>query len=356
MNRFILVVIIIGFYSQSVFSQDRDSINNYDDVCFCNVRLAHPEGILRLDNNKEILFALKNEKTLHQLDKLGIAHSESQIKLLQLSGLIEKKDSLYQTIIPIFSEYDTKQLRDKTKKIAENIIPLFQNDYENFLSILNSKGLAKNSYSIFFAFVLDGLVWDILENNGDISDMNITKEKPFWNGVFWMLKPKRDFSCGTNSLSSDNFSINVNWSDNSQIKISSYKLLREFLNDYDKNEKITQIKYFEEFRKNNFFNEKGEIQIPVIIKDGSDIIYIESKKIANTVVEYLSKEIDYTSFLTEYPNLSKGQKIIILYHEIMWDILDIMENNKLLKKPIAFGEPMKAKDKDLKDLVFIVKK
>lgn len=355
MNKFILIVIIIGFYSQSVYSQHKDSISNYDDICFCNVGLAHPMRILNLDNNKEIFFALKNKKTLRELDKSGVIYSASQMKLLQVTGLIEKKDSLYKTIIPIFSEKDTKQLREKTKEIAENIIPLFQKDYEDFLSALHLKGLQKNSYSLFFAFVLDGLVWDIIENNGDISETNITKEKPFWNGVFWMLEPKRDFSCGTNSLSSGNFSINVNWSDNSKISISSYSLLREFLNDYKENEKVTQMEHFKKFRENNFFNENGEIQVPIISKNSSDIIYLESKKIAAIVAKYLSTKIDYTSFLLEYPNLSKGQKITILYHEIMWDILDVMENNKLLDKPIAFGEPTKAKDKDLKDLVFIVK-
>ena len=356
MKKFILLILILGFYTQLAYSQIKDTISNYDEICFCNIGLIHPMGILRLDNNKELIFALKNKRTLHELEKLGIEYSESQIKLLQLSGLIEKKDSFYQTIIPIFSDKYTKQLRKKSKQIAENIIPIFKKDYEKFLSILNLKGLQRNSYSLFFAFVLDGLVWDIMENNGEISNSNITKENPFWNGTFWILKPKRNFSCGTNSLTSDNFSINVNWSDNSRISISSYSMLREFLNDYKENGKITKIETFKEFRDNNLFDKNGKIQIPVITKSDSDIVYLESKKIAEIVVEYLSTKVDYTSILIDYPNLSKGQKTIILYHEIMWDILDIMEDNKLLQRPIAFKAPMKAKKKDLKDLVFIVKK
>jgi hypothetical protein len=148
----------------------------------------------------------------------------------------------------------------------------------------------------------------------------------------------------------------VNWSDNSKISISSYEMLREFLNDYKENGKITQIENFKKLRENNLFSKDGKIQIPVITENSSDIIYLESKKIADIVAEYLCTKIDYTSILFDYPSLSKGQKITISYHEIMWDILDIMEENKLLKKPIAFGEPMKAKETDLKDLIFIVKK
>jgi hypothetical protein len=57
--------------------------------------------ILNLDNNMEILFALKEGKTLYALDKLNVKYTQSQLKLMELSRLIEKKDSIYKTRIPI---------------------------------------------------------------------------------------------------------------------------------------------------------------------------------------------------------------------------------------------------------------
>jgi hypothetical protein len=165
----------------------------------------------------EILFALKTAHTLQELTKLEIKYTESQISLLELSGLIERKDSTYKTIIPILSKNETNKLRGETKRMAVYIIPQFKDDFESFSKTLNLHGLQKNSYSLFFAFVLDGLVWEILEQNNDIEETIITKEKPFWDGTYWMIEPKREFSCGTNSLSSGNYSISVNWSDISYI-------------------------------------------------------------------------------------------------------------------------------------------
>jgi hypothetical protein len=348
----ILLIGVIGSsYSQSTF---KESIKDYDDVCFCEVGLAHPATILDMDNNMEILFALKKGKTLYELDKLGVKHNESQIGLLLASGLIEKKDSIYTSTVPIISKNESVKLREQTKKFAGDMIPMFQKDYDILFQILNLKGLKDNSYSIFFAFVLDGLVWDILDESGAIKSTNITKEKPFWDGVMWMIEPKRTFSCGTNSLSSGKLTMSVNWSDQSGVKVSSYKMLRKLLNDYKSNGKITDPDVIKTFENNGIFNKNGDLQIPIIKADTSDIIYRQSQKIAKTLVAYLMNNIDYSILLDNYPNMEKGQGVIILYHEIMWDILDIMEEKGKLEKPVAFKEPAMARPEDLKDLIFII--
>ena len=85
------------------------------------------------------------------------------------------------------------------------------------------------------------------------------------------------------------------------------------------------------------------------------MIYSQSKSIANIIVQYLNNNIDYSKVLANYPNIEKDHAITILYHEIMWDILDIMERAGQIKKPVAFGKPNLAKPEDLKDLIFIVK-
>jgi len=170
-----------------------------------------------------------------------------------------------------------------------------------------------------------------------------------------MIEPKREFSCGTNSLSSGDFSISVNWSDNSKISVLSYKMLREFLDDYKLNGRVTKPEIFKAFEKNDLFSKTGVLQIPVIKADSSNVIYMQSKSIALKVVDYLENRIDYSLILPDYSGLTKGQKITILYHEIMWDILDLMEEKGQIKKPIAFSDPEAATSEDLKDLIFIVK-
>jgi len=45
----------------------------------------------------------------------------------------------------------------------------------------------------------------------------------------------------------------------------------------------------------------------------------------------------------------------ISYHELMWDLLDDLEKQGIIRKPIAFADPKKAQAKDIADLVFIVR-
>lgn len=356
MKNFKLLLILPFILVKTGFAQLnlKDNIENYDDVCFCNVGLVHPYKILELDNNKEIVLALKKGKTLSELKKMGIQFKVSQIKLLTLSGLVTRKDSIYTTAIPILANSETTQLREATKKYASEITALIKDEYKQLNQILSTKGFQKNSYSVFFSYVLDGMVWDILEKKGAVKETVITAEKPFWDGVFWLFDPKRDYSCGTNSLYSGDMCINVNWNEDQEYTVPSYDVLSNMLNDYMKNGKITDTEVIKTFEKNNLFDKNGFLKIPVIKTDSTDQIFKTSEKIANIISSYLINDIDYSKVLTNYPKLIKNEGIVIIYHEIMWDILDNMEKLGILEKPVAFGNPKSSKPEDLRDLIFIV--
>lgn len=357
MKGYILLLTFVSLLSQSIYSQNQfqDRIKNFDDICYCQTGLTHPMRLLSLDNNYDIVNALKSGLTLKQLDRSGIKYTDSQIRLLQYSRIIKRKDSVYYSLTPIIPEQEAVLLRKETKRMATEIVPLFKDDFESLMETLNSKGLQRNSYSLFFAYVLDEVVWNILENDSVIDRIVITQEEPFWDGAYWLIEPKRDFSCGRNSLESGVYSINVNWSHASKVEVSNYTLLNKFLDDYIANGKVTSPEVYKEFLKNDLFDKNGQIKIPVIKTVDNDIIYMQSKAIAQTVVDYLNK-FDYSLILPDHKYLPKSTKLIILYHEMMWDILQIMEANGQLKKPIAFDPLQEAKDEDLKDLIYIVKK
>jgi hypothetical protein len=348
----LISLLINPIYSQSTF---KEKIKNFDDICFCNLGLSHPMEIINLDNNLELLFALKSGRTKSELEYNGIKYTNSQLHLLEYSGLIEKRDSIYQTLIPILYEDETIKLRKKTKEIAKEIMPLINRNSELLLKTLKTQNLQKNSYSIYLSFVLDGLVWEILEQNNFIDATIITKTEPFWDGTFWMLEPKREFSCGTNSLSSGNYSIHENWSESALISVNNYSLFKELLNDYKEKGRVTKPEVLKEFTKNELFDKEGILQIPLIKADSTDVIYSQSMNIANKICNYLQNDIDFSVILADCQGLSKGDKITILYHEIMWDILDTMESIGQINKPIIFAEPEEAKPEDLRELIFIVK-
>ena len=347
----LLIGVVCNTYSQTLI---KPNIKEYDDTCFCGIGISHPYSIIKLDNNFEILLALQKGKTLTELDNLNVSYKQSQIFLLKASELVKKKDSVFYSLIPILTKDQTKNLRLKSKEIAQEIVPLFKKDYKLFDLSLKARKMERSSFTLFFAYILDDLVWRILEGNEAIEDTKTNTENPFWNGVMWFLNYKRDFTCGTNSMSINNTTISVNWSDNSKLSVSNYNILYEMLQDYIENGLITKKNVKSEFLKNNLFDDKGELQIPIIKNDSSNIFYKQSQTIAKIIANYLETKIDYNNFQSEYLIKKKSDAIIILYHEIMWDILNILESENLLKKPVAFENPNKAKQSDLKDLIFII--
>jgi hypothetical protein len=52
--------------------------------------------------------------------------------------------------------------------------------------------------------------------------------------------------------------------------------------------------------------------------------------------------------------LTSSQMIIILYHEMMWDMLNILEQQNIITRPIAFKDPIKVQPKDISDLLIII--
>jgi hypothetical protein len=57
--------------------------------------------------------------------------------------------------------------------------------------------------------------------------------------------------------------------------------------------------------------------------------------------------------LAQFHFRDKSQATIILYHEILWDIMDILVEKKIISKPVFFANPETATAKDAADLIFL---
>lgn len=349
----LIIIVLLNFLGISLFSQKFE--DDFRKVCFCSVGVAHPYKILNLDNNQELLFAFKDGKPLKELDSLKIDYTSSQIAMMRLWNLIEKKENKYYTTIPIIYSGETKKIRAKTKEYANSLVSLIENDYNIFLQTLKDNELNNNAFSIFFAFVLDDLVWQKLRKDSLVKRNKITKENPFWDGTMWMIQPRRKFSCGTNSLSYENYVISINWSGNLNVELPDYKLLKLMLKDYKEKGSVVNPEIVEAFKPYNFFNDKGELLLPFIDTESTNKIYLQSEVISDKVAGYLIENIDYGIITNNFPSIEKEQAMIIIYHEIMWDMLEIMEKKGILSKPKAFSDIENATIEDLKSLIFITK-
>lgn len=350
MKPFYLLFILLFLFCISTSAQKE--LKDYESSYFVTFSGTHPAQVIVKGNNWDILVALKGGRTLKELKDIGIPFSQKQIDVLCALNFLEKDNKIYKSLITILNEQETIEIRDFTKDIAVNIVPLIQDDYLQLFENLKEKDFEDNIYTVFFSYIMDNIVWRMFEVNNILPKREINVEKPIWDGTIWFNYPKRDFQCGTNSRNIDSLVFASNWSELSELSLTNLDK-NSVLNEINTNSKIKDDVLKRTLIKYDICDDKGNLKIPYIKKDSTLNINRNCINIAQKIYDYLIKNVDFTEINSKYNIQSNGAAIIIVYHDIMWDILDTMEEKGFLKKPKAFSNPSAAKTTDLKDLLLI---
>lgn len=358
-------LIIIYFLSpftlaQKTTNKGQNDLSNYDIVQYITTaNNGSPDNIIKLDNNSAILLNSVEGKSAKQLNDIGIKFNESQVKLLKNWRLIKEEDNILKTNFPILNSQQTEKLRSETKQIAANLGTTLKNDVNTLKEELKKIHREKNTYSILFSYIIDGSVWSKFEKEGLIDKREVTVEHPFWDGEIWALYPKRKFSCGTNSISDQGIKLSVNWSENTLKNmtpfVADWKNLFKIFDDYVEAGKVKDAKAKEVFVPFGLFNEKGVFTIPVIIEKAGDPLFDICNIISNDIVKEMKELKEVNLLKKDFGFKDNKQTLIIVYHEVMWDLLDYFENQEMITKPVAFADPDNTKPEDISSLVFFVK-
>ena len=265
---------------------------------------------------------------------------------------------LYSSLPEGIKKKATEYLRRMTKDVALKIGDELKDEVESFMKYCKSEGYSDNSYKIFFSIIMDNLVWDEFD---DVKIFNESREKlpesPSWSGLIYALYPKREVHCGTNSSRSKGVSLGYNWTKDSLDIISKVR------NDSAVSDLFKDLQEYGEFKNEEAIkvckslkicDSNGNLKIPVIEEDKTDDLYSECKKLAEKIANQVEYKLDFEKIENEFGVKGKAETIIIVYHEIMWVLLDYLESEKIIKKPKIFADPENAKEKDVADVMFVI--
>jgi len=354
--KYKLLIITFSLFSGVIMGQK--NLDDYDMTCYCSARET-PHGVVSFDNNLQLISSFKKGLSKKELDSLHIPYTDSQLKLLRIFNLIRKEKDKYFSNIPFLDEKQTYLLRAQSKQIADKILPHIEPDIKELVSYLTSIGNSNNVFSIAFSYVLDGLPWQIFEEKKIIKPLDSKDNISPWTGFFWILTSNPSSKSGTNTESDSTFTIGITGGPYRLMK-SIYDeedgLLKVMLRNYIVSGKVTDEKVFKTFEPYNLFNQKGELTIPIIVENDQNKLYVLSKQIAEKIcMEMTSMEVANRA-IKDFNFQNEEQAVIILYHEVMWNLLSIMEEKKLIEKPIIIKNPDKAEMKDAADLMYIIRK
>ncbi len=319
-----------------------------------------PSNILRLDSNGDIALAARTETTRARLKTLGIPFSESQIALLKTFRLLEEKEDTLRTSFPILGPKETQQLRQQVAAIAPALARRLEPQVRELQNELSRTGRERNAYSIIFSYVLDGLVWDEFAKRQMVHRREITVESPLWSGEVWALYPPRVFSAGTNSMCDQGVCLKVTWTKDAIPQmlpfVADIPRLERMLDDYRKGGIVKDERTRQVFGPFDLFDESGRLTIPVIDEKMSNDLYRSASAIAVGVATQVAVLLNLGGLAHEFEFSDNEQALVIAYHELMWDVMDQLEQRGLATKPTAFAAPKRAKPADIAALVFVVRK
>lgn len=328
-----------------------------DVYLYGDVKDLSPAAIARLDNNYEILAALKKPSSKASLLQRGTEVTDSQIELLMSYGLLERRGDLLVTRVPILDRDETTRLRALTARAASRVAEASRNSILEFKRELARSGQVGTTYPLLFSYVLDGVVW---EHFGDMGLMRHQDTNPFWSGEVWAVSPSRGVHPGTITYWHGKAVMYVIWTEQASPVMAPFmsddRKLRECFGDCVDRGRIADPGLRELFVPYGLVSESGECKFPILSERRGDPLFETADALARTIAEQAASELAPGALVGAFGFRDESQALVVAYHELMWDLLDELERTRTITKPDLLSDPSAAAKAHVGDLVFVIRK
>lgn len=345
-NILFCLIISTCCHAQEVTTSDSiigRPLSDFSTTAFCSYSSFHPSQYIA-DNNWDILCTFRTPGPVSVLDSLSIPYNKSQLRLLMVGDLISFEDGKLKTKMSIFDKSQTATIRSESKAFADSIFPYIEPQIKELTKVFDAKGYNAQTYSLIFSYLLDGYIW----GDGKLPSFKQVADHETWAGAYWAMWNKREEDrSGTNGYGP----LKVNWTDelgywpNDDMLLSfAHCITDNQLPVKDKELKSGLMKW-------NLIDSEGQPTIPVIVSGNQDEIDVLCDKITTHISDATKNYAPRISSNYNIPSISEAT--VIFYHEVMWDLLSILEAKGLIEKPaILKGEEVGAEH--FSDISFIV--
>lgn len=308
---------------------------------FVAVSGHQPEDYVLTDNNWEIIYNLRTPHTKKELREMGITCSDSQLLLLEVGGLIKKTKGKWKCTIPILDQEQTNSLRDKSKEIAQSMYTKTKSDFASLTQAINEMGFEENALSLVFSYLLDGKMWTKLVLFDDIDNY------AGWSGCYWVLyEPREGAKYGTNGFGDMNLILTYLDSDIAP----SNQAMDDCADEISKYGKINDPQLISQLTFYGLTDHNGNIQFPIIKKQPDKFHQLVEK-----LVDSISSELKANcgNIATQYDINKEETAMVILYHEVIWYLMDYLIQDDVLHIPAVLKDA-KANKQRVNEVVFFV--
>lgn len=339
----------------------RETLGDYELLQYVAASRFPPRAVAALDNNGAILLACREGMTPTALEEAGIEFKESQIELLLATHLLlrDGHGELY-TTFPILDAGATAKLRAETAAIASEWSERLAPEIDALRERLRVAGLEEHAYSIYFSYVLDGLVWGILEEYGKVAPRRLSVARPFWSGQIWALRPARAFAANTQSVSKEGLTLKVTGGNVAHESIAALvrgrDAVRRALARVEATGRVDDESLRQALEQLGLVGAEGLWAIPVIDEFEKGPLFRAALALATAVVDALidPERLDLAGIRERHGFRGDSQTLVITYHELMWDLMERLEAAGTVTRPAVLSDAAGASVAAAASVTFVV--
>ncbi len=317
-----------------------------------------PASLMELDSNDEILLACREPRTREELMTANIEFIESQIVLLRSMRMLKLEGDRLETLVPRLDGEDAARVRSAAAAAVPDLLAGMREEVEQIRDELAAEGFGDHAYAVIFSYILDGMVWDFFEEYKEVLPRKISVSRPHWAGVLWGIHPPRAFSTTTRSVSGSDLFFKIGRSSPEAAALTEvaedWRDLREALRKIAAGELAADQELHAKLRGWKLVDEAGEPAVPVIVEKPGRTIFEIAQRLTERLVADVLEKIDLEGLGEELGMARREQTLVVTYHEVMWDLMEAMEREGILERPLVFADPDGAESADVAAAVFVV--
>ncbi len=315
-----------------------------------------PADILSLDNNGEILLACRDGCSVASLEGAGVPALASQLELLRSWALLGGDGTAYRAAIPILDGESAVQLAELADGLAAKLAESLSSDVAELIAALEADDQGGHAWTVLFAYVLDGAVWEFLSELGQVGPRNVSHGGAPWGGEVWAYLAGDEPS--TSTLRRSSVDVKMSWVE--ALRPQAMALLRgsigiDGLFDALEAGETESPEIRAHFQELGILGPERQLAVPLIVESRDNAIFRICERLAEQVASLMSK-INRAALVNDFGFESESQATVVTYHEVMWSLLDRLVVDGVLTLPAAIADPATAGSADLGKLVVIVRR
>ncbi|HCO95203.1 MAG TPA: hypothetical protein DIU00_14835, partial [Phycisphaerales bacterium] len=293
-------------------------------------------------NNNPILVACLEGRADESLKPLGVYDVKQRLERLQRGNLIKKVGDRYVLAFPAVVGDKRDRLRTYAEQAARQLMPFGEKIIAQIQPHL--AGRDEMLYHVLWSVIMDGgPAWDAAraEMNKKISNGDTSTENKAW-----LLYPPHPFRVGTNSFNTSYGHMKITWSPNTPGPNVIGRVIAKYMNRLaqaiERNTTIGSAEIKDALGRYGLVDEGGKVRLYTIQSDSSAAkVYMKLgaefgwQMMAHLDVEKVAGMLD----------VSSGIAFVIAYHEICWQLLQDLAEQKVLEIPsIVAKSPIDSTD------------